>query len=104
MPVLKINNLGALNNSINKPSLSVIDFSATWCKPCKRIAPVVNNLSNIYKNCSFYKIEIDKVDDIGKIYDIRSLPTFIFFKNGKVIDRISGIDTIILVNKIKKYI
>ncbi|CAH8629622.1 unnamed protein product [Schistosoma haematobium] len=78
------------NNVTNGPSIVVMDFYASWCRPCSDIAPVFQELSIKYKNMKFVKIDVDKLEDVAQRYNVRSLPTFIFLRGAEQIDRITG--------------
>ena len=73
-----------------KKDLVVVDFSAAWCGPCKMIAPAFDELSNEYPDSYFVKVDVDQVKAIARRYEVMSMPTFILFKNGKVVERFSG--------------
>lgn len=77
-------------NVLNGSGLSVVDFFATWCKPCQMLAPVIEEVSNMYENVSFYKIDIDKETALAEKYYIMSVPTIMFFKDGKLLDQVIG--------------
>ncbi|CAH8598424.1 unnamed protein product [Heterobilharzia americana] len=79
-----------LQEAKHGPSIVVIDFYASWCHPCSEIAPVFQQLSTEYTNMKFVKIDVDKFQDIAERYDVRSLPTFLFFRGNKQIDRLMG--------------
>lgn len=65
-----------------KPVL--VDFFATWCGPCKMMAPVVDEVSNeMAGSADVYKIDIDQNPDIAQQYGVMSIPTFIVFKGGQ---------------------
>ena len=66
--------------------LMVIDFSATWCGPCRMISPIFERMSEDYKKISFYKVDIDTAQDLAKNFNVTGLPTFIFFKNNEIVD------------------
>lgn len=69
----------------------LVDFYASWCGPCKMIAPVVEELSNeLQGKAKIVKVDIDEADDVVNQYNIRSVPTLMFFKDGKVVDQIVG--------------
>ena len=62
----------------------VLDFSAKWCGPCKKLTPVLEKIAGKYTNIYFYKFDIDKdVDDVKDIYNISSLPSVLYFNNGQ---------------------
>jgi len=72
--------------------LVLVDFFATWCGPCKLMGPIINELSEEYKN----KVKIGKLDvDVGQKYaekySIMGVPTLILFRNGKIVEQITGL-------------
>lgn len=71
----------------------VLDFSATWCGPCKRIYPLLQNLSQEYQNTLFYKIDIDQLPDIASHFGISSVPSFKFIYNNKIVAEFAGADS-----------
>lgn len=71
-------------------TLVVIDFYATWCGPCKTIGPQIEALAQERDDVIFLKVDVDECEDIVNEYDIESMPTFIFIKEGKVLDTFSG--------------
>lgn len=71
--------------------LVVIDFYATWCGPCKLIAPAIKKMAVELKDqVIFLKVDVDETDDIAGEYKIEAMPTFIFIKNKEVVDKFSG--------------
>ena len=85
----------ALNNSnLDKITSSkkpvLIDFSATWCNPCKQLEPVYEELSSEIKEADFYKVDIDAEQELAGKFNIISVPTIVLIKNGQEISRISG--------------
>lgn len=67
----------------------IIDCHATWCGPCKRIAPFFNEISTTYTDIVFLKVDIDDVADITEEFNISSVPTFLYINNGKEVGRIN---------------
>lgn len=79
--------------SMSNPSkLLVIDFKASWCAPCKAIKPFIDYLKENYPNVDFYEIDIEdeSKETIVNNFDIVKLPTFIYYKNGKVCETLIG--------------
>ncbi|KAA0197007.1 Thiol-disulfide exchange intermediate [Fasciolopsis buskii] len=81
----------------------IIDFFATWCRPCKEIAPLFTELSSQYENVKFLKIDVDKNEEIAVTYNVRSLPTFLFLRGTKVVDRLMGANAEKLKSKVQKH-
>ncbi len=66
-------------------SVVVVDFSATWCGPCKALAPIVDKLATQYEGrAAICKADIEECDSIAQEFGIRSVPTILFFKDGAV--------------------
>ena len=83
--------------------LVIIDFHATWCGPCKHIAPVFVQESLKYPNNIFLKIDVDVCSETAQMYGISAMPTFVFIFKGKKIDELRGADPKALISKIKQH-
>jgi thioredoxin 1 len=70
----------------------VIDFFATWCGPCKKIAPAFEQLSTVYPSIIFLKVDVDESAELVDKYGVQAMPTFVFLKDGVVVKRIEGAD------------
>lgn len=80
---------GAISPGNSK--LVVVDFSASWCGPCRMIAPAFAALAHQMKpDVVFVKVDVDEVPEASQAYSISSLPTFILFRDGAEIFRFSG--------------
>lgn len=90
MPVKPIKNLDEFKSAIAFEGLTVVDFYATWCGPCKMISPVLEKLSDKYTQAQFLKVDVDEASDIAQEYAVAAMPTFIFFKNGEKVETIVG--------------
>ena len=76
---------------IKSQGLVMVDFWATWCGPCKIVAPVVEELAKEYEGkVTFVKVNTDENADIASRYNIRGIPTLMFFKEGDVKDQVVG--------------
>ncbi|KAM0747111.1 thioredoxin-domain-containing protein [Meredithblackwellia eburnea MCA 4105] len=70
----------------------IVDFHATWCGPCKQIAPHYNNLAAQFKQVVFLRVDVDNLKQIAAKYQITAMPTFLAIQSGKVVDTIKGAD------------
>lgn len=69
----------------------VLDFWATWCGPCKKIAPVIEELAEQYADQVIVgKVDVEENDELSFKYGIRNIPTVLFIKDGQVVDKIVG--------------
>ena len=69
----------------------LVDFWATWCAPCKAIAPALEELATQYKGkVKIAKLDVDESQETAQAYRVMSIPTLLLFKGGKVVDQIVG--------------
>ncbi|XP_043484339.1 thioredoxin-2 [Leptopilina heterotoma] len=92
---------GQLTEAGNK--LVVIDFFATWCGPCKSISPKIEEFSQEYTDVVFVKVDVDECEEVASEYDITSMPTFIFIKNGEKLETVVGANAEKIKNTILKH-
>lgn len=83
--------------------LVVVDFFATWCGPCRVIAPAFESFSVKYPNAVFLKVDVDKCQETGAAAGVSAMPTFVFYRNKTKIDSQRGADPNLLEEKIKKW-
>ncbi|KAF8110954.1 hypothetical protein N665_0077s0017 [Sinapis alba] len=70
--------------------LIVIDFTAVWCPPCRFIAPVFVDMAKKLLNVVFFKIDVDELQSVAKEYKVEAMPTFLFMREGEIVDRVVG--------------
>ncbi len=90
---IKLIKEGEFDAEVVQSSLPVVvDFYATWCGPCKLLAPMLDELAGPLTNrVKFVKINVDEAPNLSQRFDIQAIPTLIFFKNGKVADKLIGL-------------
>lgn len=77
---------------VMEPGLSLVDFWAAWCAPCRFISPVVEQLAKDYRGrVRFGKVNVDENQNLAMKFNVRSIPTLMLFKAGKVVDYIIGV-------------
>ncbi|MFA7104431.1 MAG: thioredoxin [Dysgonamonadaceae bacterium] len=80
-----------LDNVLKTDKLVIIDFWAEWCGPCKMVGPIIEEISEKYKDQVVVgKIDVDNNDGATSKYGIRNIPTVLFIKNGEVVDKLVG--------------
>lgn len=84
------------NNQINSEVLKsdklvIVDFYATWCMPCQMLTPILVDIDKENEDVEIFKVNVDENQETAIRYDIVSVPTLIFFKDGKEIDRQIGL-------------
>lgn len=82
-------------SEVIKSDLTVlVDFWAVWCGPCRMLAPVVEELSREYTGrLKFYRLDVDANPNTAGRFAIRSIPSLLFFKNGRLVNQIIGVCT-----------
>jgi thioredoxin 1 len=88
---------------LNSDKVSIVDFWAVWCGPCRMIAPSIEELAKEYDGKAVIgKLNVDENPQVSMEYGIRSIPTILFFKNGKIVDKQVGVvPKSVLENKLK---
>ena len=79
---------------LKQKGLVLVDFFATWCGPCKMIAPVLSQIAEEYKEkVKVGKVNVDEENELAMQYQISSIPTLILFKDGEVTDILIGLSS-----------
>lgn len=91
------------NDIIKSETPTLVDFHATWCGPCKALAPTIEQLKKeLGSTVRIIKIDVDKNQHVSQAFKIRSVPTLMLFKNGKTLWRhAGGLDLKSLEDKVK---
>ncbi len=71
--------------------LVLVDFWAEWCAPCRMLAPTVEKLAEVYGNqVDFAKVNVDELPELANQYGVRSIPTLVLLRDGKVVEQLIG--------------
>lgn len=75
---------------LKNKEIVLVDFFATWCGPCKMTGPIIEQLAEEVKNIKFFKVDVDQNQELSSQYQVFSIPTFLIFKNGQVVNQFVG--------------
>lgn len=90
MPVSNLNKDNFEAEVLKSKGIVMVDFFAVWCGPCKMTEPIIEQLSEEMKHIKFVKVDVDQNQDLASQYQVFSIPTFIVFKNGQVVNQFIG--------------
>ncbi|MBF2015697.1 MAG: thioredoxin [Rivularia sp. T60_A2020_040] len=76
---------------LKSENILVVDFTATWCGPCRVVAPLIEQLAQEYpEDIKVVKIDVDQDKPLAKKYEVRSIPAVLIFKNGELVENLVG--------------
>ncbi len=81
------------DKTINSKKLTVVDFFATWCMPCRMLRPILERVEETVQSANFYSLDIDENEEVAKRYRVFSVPTVICFKSGEIVDSMVGLNS-----------
>ncbi len=77
--------------TLTQNKITIVDFWAEWCGPCKMLGPIINELASDNEDTAIGKVNVDENQATAVAYGIRSIPTIIFFKDGREVEKIVGL-------------
>lgn len=88
----------------NKENVVIMEFFASWCNPCKMLAPVLEEYVKKANNVEVYKVDVDENSKLADELDIQSVPTLLFYKEGKIEKQVMGFQPLASIEKIVELI
>ena len=88
-PVMELNSSN-FDDALLKNKLMLVDFWAEWCGPCKSMHPIFSRMAKKYNHVRFARVNIDHSQNIATKFNVQSIPTFIMFNDGKVVQQMVG--------------
>ena len=79
------------SDTLEKNKITLIDFWAPWCGPCRTLSPILDSLSNDNDTVTIGKVNVDEETELAQKYGVRSIPSMLIFKGGEVVETIVGI-------------
>ena len=77
-------------NIISNNDITLIDFYADWCGPCKALSPIIDEIAKSQTHITVGKVNVEEEKELATKYRVRSIPTMVIFKNGKEVNRLIG--------------
>ena len=84
-------NISNFQTEVEKAEIALVDFFATWCGPCRMIAPVLEEVDREMSDVSVFKIDVDQNPALADQFSIEAVPTLLFFKKGELIKKKTGV-------------
>lgn len=100
MPVYIVNSAEEFQKVLQSHEKVVCDFWATWCGPCKKIAPYLEDLSDKYPNILFIKVDVDTVADLADSENVTAMPTFKCYMKGSALGTVTGANPAVLASMV----
>ncbi|CAI9295839.1 thioredoxin H-type [Lactuca sativa] len=92
-----------LSEANRRGKMVVVNFSASWCSPCRVIAPAFSSLAAKYESLVFLTVDVDELSEFSASWDIKATPTFFFLKDGRQVDKLVGANVEELINKTEAF-
>ena len=89
LPVMDLDSSN-FHDAVSQNNLLLVDFWAEWCGPCKSMHPIFSRMAKKYDQVRFARVNVDNSQDVAKKFNVQSIPTFIMFKNGQVVQQMVG--------------
>ncbi len=89
--VIELNQSNFEQEVLKSSTPVVVDFWATWCGPCRKLSPVLDEIAQGYENVKFCKVNVEESQEIAQNYSISGIPCLLVFKDGEAVERMTGL-------------
>ena len=103
MYVHSIHNETEFRKALDSSCLVVVDFAATWCGPCKALAPKLEAMAKQYSSVRFFKVDVDSLNNVAQMYQINAMPTVLYMRRGMELTRVVGANVAKIEDAIRKH-
>jgi thioredoxin 1 len=79
-----------ITDILKNNKITILQFSAEWCGPCRMLSPIIDDLTNSNKDIMIEKLNVDENSSAASKFGVRGIPTLIFFKDGEIVERVVG--------------
>ncbi|CAA6654584.1 unnamed protein product [Spirodela intermedia] len=90
----------AISEAYENGKIVVANFSASWCAPCRSIAPLYGEMSEKFPSLTFVTVDVDKMMELSSSWEVRATPTFFFLRDGRQLDKLVGANRTELLQKV----
>jgi thioredoxin 1 len=103
MSVHEIHSTEELDKVLNSRGVNIIDWKANWCAPCSALSPKMEELAKGNTNVSFYKVDVDELNESASHHKVMAMPTIHFWKDGQLVDQVVGANYKKIKELVEKY-
>ena len=89
--IIEITSKAQFDEEIKSDVLTIVDFWAVWCGPCRLLKPLLEKITNEHKDIKLLTVNVDENSDLAAEYDINSIPAVFMFRNGEIVDSFVGV-------------
>jgi len=89
--IIEVTSKEQFDEAIKNEKLTIVDFWAEWCWPCRLLKPVLHKIAGLDSEIQLLTVDVDQNSDLAWEYDINSIPHVYFFKNGEIVDNFVGV-------------
>ena len=90
---MEILNSSNFSSKVQESKFCIVDFSASWCGPCRMLKPILEDVETLLPDVKFFNVDVGDAEDVARDFRIFSIPTLLIFKNGQVVDTMVGAGT-----------